>query len=446
MAIFNETGEIEKYLFGHINKDRKKLFSGQKGIHKVNSTLKELGNPEKKIQIIHIAGTSGKGSTAFFISKILVSLGFKVGLHVSPHLLDIRERFQINNRCINKRKFSQYFNEILPIIQKRDSSPERLSYFEILTIFSLHVFCREKVDYAVLETGLGGLYDATNAITDSRKTVVLTKIGLDHTEILGRTIKKIAYQKAMIIQSRSIVVSCRQSCSAQKVIRDIVNKKKAELFVLTENLHFSNIYSTLEGVTFDFKFYHLVLPCLKLAMIGRHQAENCALALATVWLLSRRNHFKLNKSKIRKVLKKSIFPARLEIKKIGGKNIIIDGAHNPQKMAMLLENLKEIFPNTKFDFLIGFKKNKNISKMLSQIMPFAWTVTATGFFLQNSNMPDFSEDPKEIISFLKKIGFHKCQAMMSSKEALKSVVKTSESLMVVTGSLYLISEIYESIV
>lgn len=443
--IFKNTFQIEKYLFAHIAKDQKKLFSGQEGILKVKSVLQELDNPQDQLKIIHIAGTSGKGSTAFLISKMLFEAGFKVGLHISPHLLDVRERFQVNNRLISQEKFLKYFNEIFSIIEKRDiQSSTRLSYFEILTIFSFYVFFREKVDYAIIETGLGGLYDATNTI-NAGKLVVLTKLGLDHTNILGKTIAKIAYQKAMIVQDRNIVISCWQDKPARKIIEKIVRVKRARLFYVLEHLDYFNIKLTPTLTSFDWKFQDFTLQNIKMAMLGRNQAENCALALAAVANLSLRDHFSFESGKIRKSLSSARFPGRLELKKIRGKIVILDGAHNPQKMASFLANLNEIFPNGKFNFLIGFKKGKAISAMLHQIIPLSCSITLTSFFQGAQDMPNFSETAKKLKLSLKKMGFNRCQAVPKPKAAFEAVM-AKEGITIVTGSLYLIAEIYPTII
>lgn len=439
---FKNISQIEKYLFEHITKDKKKLFTGRKGIQRVRSALKELHNPQSKLKVIHIAGTSGKSSTAFLISNVLFSLGFKVGLHVSPHLLDIRERFQINNRFINKRKFCRYFNEILPIIQKKDgSSSEKLSYFEILVIFSCYVFSKEKVEYAVIETGIGGLYDATNVIDSGDKLVVLTKIGLDHMDILGKTIREITYQKAMIIQKKNMVVSCRQYQNAKKMIDKIAKANGARLFYLKENREYFNIKLALAGTKFDWKFQNFTLTDIEMVMVGRNQAENCALSLTAVALLSLRDHFRFKPESIKRMLARSSLPGRLEVKKIRGKIVILDGAHNPQKISSLLGNLNEILPNVKFNFLVGFKRGKAISWMLRQIIPSASTITVTSFFQENQEMQNFSEEAKKIKLSLRKMGFNRCQAIPASKKAFEIVIKKKGNV-VITGSLYLISELY----
>ncbi len=202
-TIFKNYSQILSYLYGFIPDRYSLKFSGQAGIERTKYLLQLLDNPQEKIKVIHIAGTSGKGSTAYLISKLLQHHGFKVGLQVSPHLIDIRERFQINNQLIPEELFVRTFQEIKPTIEKaKNSHWGKLTFFEILVSFAFYFFWKNKVDYAVMETGLGGLYDGTNVVENKNKLVVLTKIGLDHQWILGSTYEKIASQKAGIIKKK----------------------------------------------------------------------------------------------------------------------------------------------------------------------------------------------------------------------------------------------------
>jgi len=441
--VFTDTKQIEQYLFDSIPKSSNKTFTGDKGLKRVKDILQKLNNPQNKLKVIHIAGTSGKGSTANFISKILVSLGFKVGLHISPHLLDVRERFQINNRLISKQKFVKYFNELFRLIERVGNKYNQLTYFEILTIFSYYVFFRENVDYAVIETGLGGLYDATNTVNSTNKMVVLTRIGLDHTNILGRTIAKIAYQKAMIIQKKNTVISIWQRRTAREIIEKIVRINKTKLFYLTRNINYFYLQQKIDKTIFDFKFDDFRLKNIKLSMIGLHQVENCSLALAAVLLLAKRDKFICQPDKIRNLLKKVTFRGRMEIKKVQDKIVILDGAHNPQKISSLIKCLKKILPKgKKSNFLIAFKKGKNISGMVNGIISVANKIVITDFFQENQDMINFSEKPERVALHLIKNNFSNYRIISNSKKAVDFLMEDKDKIFIITGSLYLISEIY----
>ena len=217
------------YLHSHIPGDAKQVFSGDKGLDRVRHLLKLLGNPQEKIKIIHIAGTSGKGSTAYILSNLIRSQNFKVGLTVSPHLLDIRERIQINNTLIDKKIFTKNLNDIAEKVKEIDTKKYgQLTYFELLTVLAFYTFYKEEVDYAVVETGLGGLLDATNVVTSENKICVITKIGFDHTHILGKRLTDIALQKAGIIQKNNTVVVTWQRKEIEQLFKNVSENKNAQ--------------------------------------------------------------------------------------------------------------------------------------------------------------------------------------------------------------------------
>lgn len=225
MMILHTFKQAEIYLASHVPKTSSTTFPGEVGLRRAKQFMQLLGNPQEKLKIIHVAGTSGKGSTCYLISSLLASQGFKIGLHQSPHLTDVTERFQISGRNISQKEFVFYLNKIIAVVEKI----KNITYFEILVGMAFYIFAEKNVDYAVMETGLGGRYDGTNVVFRSDKLSVLTRIGLDHTNILGKTIEKIAFQKAMIINKNSQAISIDQERKAENVIRDVVNKRQAKI-------------------------------------------------------------------------------------------------------------------------------------------------------------------------------------------------------------------------
>ncbi|MDO9028430.1 MAG: Mur ligase family protein, partial [Candidatus Roizmanbacteria bacterium] len=355
--------QAEEFLSSHIPKQIQQRFPGEIGLNRTKYFLKLLGDPQNKLKVIHIAGTSGKGSTCYLISSLLKAHGFKVGFHQSPHLTDVRERFQINNQIISKEEFIFYLNKIIPIINMVGKTFHgSLTYFEILVGLAYLIFLDKKVDYAVMETGLGGWYDATNVVERPDKLAVLTKIGLDHTNILGKTIKEIALQKAMIINNKSQVISINQLPSAKKVIEEVVRKKQAKVIFVTKNN-------------------------FKLNLIGEYQKENASLALESLRFLGKRDRFLINQEKIKKVFATAHFPGRFDVKKAclpagrsKEKTVVFDGAHNPQKMLAFINALIKEYPDKKFNFLLAFKSGKDYKKILKIITPWADSITLTSFF------------------------------------------------------------------
>lgn len=435
--------EAERFLLDYAPKTRGLKFPGKKGLVRTTYFLNLLGNPQSKLRIIHVAGTSGKGSTAYLVSQILHGLGKKTGLTLSPHVVDIRERIQINNRNIRKQKFVAYLHELIPFIEQMEFTSFGLpTYFEILIVLVFYAFTKEKVEYAVVETGLGGLYDATNTVESKNKIVVLTKIGFDHTRILGNTLSKIAAQKAGIIHNGSTVVSVWQKPTARKVIEEESKKKKASLFWLGKEANYRNVDVDTSGTRFDFSFQDVVLKNIHLKLIGTHQAENCSLALAIVYFISKRDKFVFDEASIKTALLKTHFPARFELIKIGTKTIIVDAAHNPQKMTALVTNLKGIFPGKKFDFLVAFKREKNYAKMLKHIVSVANNIIVSSFFVDRQDLVHLSQDPEKIGETLKELGVTQYEIIKDPREALQKSLLGRQEYLVITGSIYFIGELY----
>jgi dihydrofolate synthase/folylpolyglutamate synthase len=414
--------QAEEYLSFHIPRNSEQTFPGELGLNRAKYFLQLLGRPQEKIKVIHVAGTSGKGSTCYLINSLLVSMGFKVGLHQSPHLTDVRERYQINSQIITEKEFLNYLNKILPIINLVGKTFHgTLTYFEILVGIAFLIFSEKKVDYAVIETGLGGRYDGTKVVSRQDKLSIISKIGMDHTNILGKTIEKIALQKAMIINEKSQAISISQDPEAEKVIRELVEKKQAKI-IFADNNHY------------------------KLNLIGDYQQENTSLALSAVNYLSQRDGFILNKIKVKNVFEIAKFPGRFDIKRIANKIVIFDGAHNPQKMEAFIGSLIKKYSNKKFTFLLAFKKGKNYQDMLKIIIPWASSITLTSFNTKNQDMINASVDPVEIgrgIARNARTGFN-YKIISDLKEAWEEILKTEDPF-VVTGSLYLVGEIFRLI-
>lgn len=435
--------QFEEFLKTRIP-SREALFMGDIGLRRAKYFMKLLGNPQNKIGVIHIAGTSGKGSTAYLVSHILQSQGFKVGLSISPHIFDIRERMQINNDLPEEKLILKYFQEILPIIRKMENtkygSP---TFFEINVGLAFYMFAKEKVDYAVMETGLGGTLDATNTVSKKNKICLLTKIGLDHTEILGKTVKEIAQQKAGIIQKNNLVIAHQpvSRSSSSDVILKKCEEKNAKLFFVGKK-NYSITSSTPQQTIFDFLFLDTIYKNINLGLIGQHQAENCSLALACFSLLSKRDKFLIDEGMLRKSLRNIQIPGRMEILNIKKHTVIVDGAHNPQKMKTFANNLSKIYPQQKFIFLVAFKKGKDFEKMLKTIIPLADKILLSRFSTSTMDNHWSSTDNETIAIFLKSLNFKKFAIISSDLPDILNNIKKSPKPVVITGSLYFIGSVY----
>lgn len=431
------------YLDKYIPKDRDFKFPGELGMERTAYLLKLLGDPQNKLRVIHIAGTSGKGSTSYLISIIMRSLGFKVGLCVSPILVDTRERFQINNQLIAEQEYFAGLDKIIfavaTLSQTKFGPP---TYYEILVALTYYIFQKEQVDYAVIETGLGGLLDGTNVATRQDKLAVITQIGLDHTAILGKTLEKIAFQKAGIIHRGNTVLTIKQNPKVLRVIEKQAQAMQSKCYVIgPKNIRRSSL---LPAPQFDFAFMDRLLKNITLQMRGSFQIQNCSLALATAVLLSQRDGFAIDESKVRLALAEAVFPGRMQQIMINGQTIIIDGAHNPQKMRMLAKNLKNYFPEQKFSFMIALKRGKDYKEILRLVVPLASRIIVTSFKDQTKNQGTnaASEDAIILAGIFGSLNFTKYVLAPSSRSALDLLLKENDTIPVITGSLYLLSEVY----
>ncbi len=417
--------QLLNYLYTFIPERTSLKFSGIKGIYRTKYLLKLLNNPQEKLRVVHVAGTSGKGSTSYLISILLKAHGFKTGLQVSPHLVDIRERFQINNQFISQEKFVATFQKIRPTIEKaKETEWGRLTYFEILTAFTFYYFWQEKVDFCVMETGLGGLYDGTNVVGNPDKLAVITRIGLDHQWILGKTLSAIAAQKAGIIQKGNEVVTIGQKSPVMKVFEQAAKKQDAKLHVVQINKN------------------------LQLSLVGDYQKENASLALAAVYLLSKKHHYAYDKIVTDQVLSCARFPGRFEVYKTKYRQIIIDGAHNPQKMKAFTESLKKIYPGQTFDFLLSFSRSKDqvstLRGMLRYIVPPARKIYVTDFQLAGQDLLHQSVNTAKIVKIIEQLG-HKHYKIIANDRHLLDLLKVDGHPLVITGSLYFIGSIYQEL-
>ena len=214
---------------------------------------------------------------------------------------------------------------------------------------------------------------------------------------------------------------------------------------MRKNVNFRNIGFSGDNIIFDFHFRTVYIPKLKFGFTAEYQVENASLALAAIFILSKRFSFNFSRKPIKQALKNVYFPARMETFKCYGKTIIVDGAHNPQKMAAFTKSLVKMYPKQKFDFLIATKKGKDFSHMLRYIIPLAKNIIATNFFVDNQDLIHLSENPKHLMITAKRMQFHNIQVVYNPHKALSLAFKKSDNFLIVTGSFYLIGEIYQDL-
>ena len=317
------------------------------GLERIEKILALLGNPQDNLNIIHVAGTNGKGSVCSIIASILNEAGQKVGLYTSPHILKYNERIKINATDITDDDFSSYVFEISAIAEKNNID---LTEFEILTAVMFKYFADKQVDVAVVETGLGGRYDATNVIKNPL-CCAITHVDFDHTERLGNTLDKIAFEKAGIMKKNCPCIVFEK----KKVYEDVAQITGANLEIIVPNKSNSN-----------------------LSLKGLYQKDNLNLALAVV----EKTFPNISQEVINNGLKKVYHPYRFEY--FEDKNLIIDGAHNPNGINSLVESLNFYYPNAKRRFIFGCLKNKEYKTMLNKLLKKGDIIYFYHFSHQNS--------------------------------------------------------------
>ena len=295
---------------------KRKPTPGSSYLKRMVQLMKLLGNPQNSFSTVHIAGTSGKGSTSLLISKILRYAWYKTGLTISPHLLSYRERLQINNKNISKYKFIKILNKIKPVLDNFNSKKYGQIRFMLLAkAMSFIYFAQERVDIAVVETGAGGRYDGTN-VTKSIISVI-TPIDYDHTSMLGKTLKQIAYNKAGIIKKNHIAaVSAKQRSSAGEEVRKTAKELKVKLYEENKDFYIKIKKLTNRGVLFDFFSPDKNIANIFCSLVGPHQAHNAALAIKTILELKNIG-FVIKISHIKKALYDSVYYGRFEINRVG---------------------------------------------------------------------------------------------------------------------------------
>lgn len=373
-------------------------------LERMHSLMELLGNPQDKLQVIHVAGTAGKTSTSYFIAKMLQLSGKTVGLTVSPHISQVNERVQINGLPLEETEFCKLLAEFLEIEGVQAQQP---TYFELIVAFAYWVFARKQVDYAVIEVGLGGLLDGTNVVSRADKVCVITDIGFDHIHILGDTLEKIALQKAGIIHKDNAVLMLEQDDAVLSTVYNYAAKQDAKLFIQKQSTQ--------------------VPPDLPL-----YQQRNWALAHDVYEYLVDRDG--LEALDFTNSSDWSV-PGRME--KVGG--IILDGAHNPSKFTALIESLKKQYPKQKFIFIMGMIETKEayVEECMELIAPIAAKVICVPV-TPGQDYPHKFLSPSLLVEAGKRAGIKDIQAATSVDQAIRSVLP--DNLTVITGSLYLLGQ------
>ncbi|MBM4157172.1 MAG: bifunctional folylpolyglutamate synthase/dihydrofolate synthase [Ignavibacteria bacterium] len=420
-------------MFTNYNKCLEYLFGLERtgikyDLKNIKTLLQYLGNPHKELKAIHIAGTNGKGTVASMINSFLIEKNFKTGLYISPHILDFRERILINGNLISKKFIIDFTNKILPLIEK--ISP---SFFEVTTAMAFYYFKKNNVDYAVVECGLGGRLDSTNVLRPILS--VITGISIDHTEYLGNTIEKIAYEKAGIIKKNIPLVTGFLNKKSGKIIRKKCKEKNCEL-IKSSRISLKNIFRLNDGFIFDICYNNCIMKNIKFPIIGDYHLQNISTTVASLIKISESENFHFNFAELKSAL--SNFPER---SKFYGRfqvltrnlTIVIDVSHNVEGLSNLQDNLRYL----KYERLViifGIMKDKDIKRCIKEIEKLnSLVILTTPAYKRAICAEDMKKFVRNRNSFIIKndiISAFKYAYTMTDKK----------DLILITGSFFLVSE------
>jgi dihydrofolate synthase/folylpolyglutamate synthase len=367
---FQNYTEALRYLSSLTNFENtraRRLHPGVFTLDRMRALLKKLGDPQTQFKSVHVAGTKGKGSTCAMLDTALRASGYTVGLYTSPHLVDVRERIQIDGQLIPHQAFTSALQQVADAAAKLPAKMGAPTYFEALTAMAFLRFAEQAVDVAVVETGLGGRLDATNVLTP--EVSVITAIGYDHTQILGDAIESIAREKAGIIKPGVPVITIEQAEDAAETLAEVAEDVGAELRVLAKDIDFSYRFEASPKLgphtcvclsTPRVAFEHVSVP-----LPGEHQALNCGLALAAIDALSERG-FTLSETPMIESLEHVSLPGRMELVSRSPR-ILIDGAHNPESIRALVRSIGAHVPYDSMVLIFGCAEDKDIDGMLREI-------------------------------------------------------------------------------
>ena len=334
------------------------------GLESMRELLRRLGDPQNELKFIHISGTNGKGSVLAYLSTILSGAGYRTGRYISPTLFSYRERIQVDGEYIEKESLACHVTAIAAAAEDMQKaglpSP---TVFEIETALAFLYFKEKRCDIVTLEVGCGGLLDATNVITTTLMEVIAS-ISMDHTDLLGDTLAKIAAQKAGIIKPDTMVVSAQQKSEAAQVIEDTCKEQHCTLQMVDES-KISNVHYGAEGQTFSYKTWENVA----ISLAGSYQIKNAALALEGVEAL-RKLGYALSDQQVREGLLHTAWRGRFTTLR-RDPTVIIDGAHNPAAALELKESLERYFPGKMVYFVMGMFKDKDYAQVIDLTAPLA---------------------------------------------------------------------------
>ena len=365
------------------------------GLVRARALFGALGQPQDRFRAVHVAGTAGKGSVSAFVASLLRAHGFRVGAHLSPHAYCLLERFQIDGAPAGADLVDAELERIRPAVEAVERAGHgRPSFFEVTNAIAFGLFA-DRVDHGVIETGVGGLLDSTNTISRADKLAVITPIGLDHQDLLGATVREIAAQKAGILPFGGRAVAARQrSAEVEDVLRAEAARRGCDLRWVDPGPPAVRAWTGPGGTDVHLRGQ----PPLSLGLTGRHQAGNAHLALRAVEAMAARDGWSLDADAVWLGMRSATLPGRFERRVIAGRAVVLDGAHNPMKLAALVATLQEVHPGARFPWVLAFKQDKDLRAAVRVIAPAASLVVAAQFVTGGGDHPAGTSLPAEQIA------------------------------------------------
>jgi dihydrofolate synthase/folylpolyglutamate synthase len=395
------------------------LAGGNTTLDRISALMERLGHPERRLRAIHIAGTSGKTSTAYYMASLLHAAGQTVGLTVSPHVDSVTERLQVNGRLISDEQFCAELALFLEIV---DTMADKPSYFELLYAFAIWVFARAKLDYVVIETGMGGLHDASNIVSRADKFCIITDIGFDHTHILGNTLPEITTQKVGIVHKNNQLLMYEQAPEIMRVVIDWTARHQAPLITTTETRERSYLGT---------------------GNMPRYQQRNWLLAYRAYRELTQRDGLAKLSAEQLSLTQAVQVPARMDERLVGQKLLVMDGAHNAQKMATFIGSFRQAHPGEKPAVLLALKQDKDSAALGPLLADFAARLIITSFGV-SQDLPASPADPRQLAVGFARAGVPNITTYASNREAYQALLAAPEKIGVITGSFYLLSQLRKS--
>ena len=400
------------------------------GLDTVRELLARIGDPHTKFPAVHVTGTNGKGSVCAFLASVFRAAGHRVGLYTSPHLVKFNERIRVDDQMIADDDVARLYGAVKPhaAAMAAESETNQPTFFEVTTAMAFRYFVERRVDVAVVEVGMGGRLDATNVVRPD--ATVITRIGLEHTDHLGKTVERIAREKSGIVKPGVPLITVDQP--ALDILQARADELRCPVTVVGRDVRYARTSFDLDGQ--DLVLEDGLSLAVRIPLLGSFQPENAAVAFATA--LQLREKWKIPKAAIATGLGKARWPGRLQVVR-REPLILVDGAHNAPAAAALAESLQELFPGRKLTLVLGILNDKDLTSIAEHLGPLAGRVVATRPKTQRAY------DPGEVRKAFEP--YAPVDLATDVKDAVAGTIDAAaaDEVIVVTGSIYTVGEVLE---